>query len=157
MSIGGGVVEKYQKPDFGGLVILTGRFVLLAVCTTANIVLNILCHLWPVEVTVDHFHGFIHALWPATWLSCSASIIFKQSVGSLGIQTLPLRKSIPSLYVTSMEIRLSRNPSSTALSYSPCQIKSSAAFEMISYSSHWLILTSGLSPTNWTDATMTSL
>ena len=41
--------------------IMSGSFVLLAVFTTANIVLNILSHLWPVEVSVDQFHGFIHA------------------------------------------------------------------------------------------------
>ena len=41
--------------------LVSGSFVLLAVFTTANIVLNILSHLWPVEVSVDHFHGFIHA------------------------------------------------------------------------------------------------
>ena len=41
--------------------LMSGSFVLLAVITTANIVLDILSHLWPVEVSVDQFHGFIHA------------------------------------------------------------------------------------------------
>ena len=41
--------------------LMSGSFVLLAVFTTANIVLDILSHLWPVEVSVDQFHGFIHA------------------------------------------------------------------------------------------------
>ena len=41
--------------------LMTGRFVLLVVFTTANIVLDILSHLWTVEVMVDHFHGIIHA------------------------------------------------------------------------------------------------
>ena len=41
--------------------LMSGSFVLLAVFTTANIVLNILIDLWPVEVSVDQFHGFIHA------------------------------------------------------------------------------------------------
>ena len=41
--------------------LITGRFVLLVVFTMANIVLDILSHFWLVEVTVDHFHGFIHA------------------------------------------------------------------------------------------------
>ena len=41
--------------------LMTGCFVLLAVFTTVNIILDILNHLWPVEVTVDHLHGFIHA------------------------------------------------------------------------------------------------
>ena len=41
--------------------LMTGCFVLLAVFRTANIVLDNLSHLWPVEVTVDHFHGFVHA------------------------------------------------------------------------------------------------
>ena len=40
---------------------MSGSFVLLAVFTTANIVLDILTHLWPVEVSVDQFNGFIHA------------------------------------------------------------------------------------------------
>ena len=41
--------------------LVSGSFVLLAVFTTANIVLDILSHLWPVEVSVDQFHGFIDA------------------------------------------------------------------------------------------------
>ena len=41
--------------------LMSGSFVLLAVFTTANIVLDILSHHWPVEVSVDHFHSFIHA------------------------------------------------------------------------------------------------
>ena len=41
--------------------LVSGSFLLLAVFTTANIVLDILSHLWPVEVSVDEFHGFIHA------------------------------------------------------------------------------------------------
>ena len=41
--------------------LMWGSFVLLAVFTTANIVLDILSHLWPVEVSVEEFHGFIHA------------------------------------------------------------------------------------------------
>ena len=38
-----------------------GRLIFLAVLTTTHIVLNILSHLGPVEVMVDHFRGFIHA------------------------------------------------------------------------------------------------
>ena len=41
--------------------LMSGSFVLLGVFTTANIVLDILSHLWPVEVSVDQFQGFIHA------------------------------------------------------------------------------------------------
>ena len=41
--------------------LMSGRFVLLAVFTTTKIVLDILSHFWPVEVSVDQFHGFIHA------------------------------------------------------------------------------------------------
>ena len=41
--------------------LMSGSFILLAVFTTANIVLDVLSHLWPVEVSVDQFHGFIHA------------------------------------------------------------------------------------------------
>ena len=41
--------------------LMSGSFVLLAVITTANIVLDILSHLWPGEVSVDQFHGFVHA------------------------------------------------------------------------------------------------
>ena len=44
-----------------GMPLMMGRLVLLAVLTTANIVLDILSHLWPVEGTVNHFHGFSHA------------------------------------------------------------------------------------------------
>ena len=41
--------------------LMSRSFVLLAVFTTANIVLDIFSHLWPVEVSDDQFHGFIHA------------------------------------------------------------------------------------------------
>ena len=41
--------------------LMSGSFVLLDIFTTANLVLNILSHLCPVEVSVDQFHGFIHA------------------------------------------------------------------------------------------------
>ena len=41
--------------------LMMGRSILLALFTTANLVLDILSHLLLVEVTVDHFHGFIHA------------------------------------------------------------------------------------------------
>ena len=40
---------------------MSGSLVLLAVFTTANIVLDILSHLWPVEVSVYQFLGLIHA------------------------------------------------------------------------------------------------
>ena len=41
--------------------LMSESFVPLADFTTANIVLDILGHLWLVEVSVDQFHGFIHA------------------------------------------------------------------------------------------------
>ena len=41
--------------------LVTRGLVLLAVITTANKVLDISGHAWPVEVPVDQLHGFIHA------------------------------------------------------------------------------------------------
>ena len=39
---------------------MSGSLVPVAVFTTMKIVLTILSHFWPVEVSVDQFHGLIH-------------------------------------------------------------------------------------------------
>ena len=131
--------------------LMSGSFVLLAVFTTANIVLDFLRHFWPVEVSVDQFHCFIHAHMAGHTAVVLALHYQFAKRGITGNPDFALAEEYPIFVRDKRSNTPLKGSIIAALSYSSCQIESLFALETISSSSHLLIFTPGRSPWNWTD------
>ena len=131
--------------------LMSGSFVLLAVFTTANIVLDILSHLWPVEVSVDQFHGFIHADVAG---HVAVMLALHNQFAEQGITGDP-DFTFAEEYPIFVRERRSYTPLNGTIFRSffvqPLPIESLFALETISSFSHLIIFTMDRSPWNWTD------
>ena len=131
--------------------LMSGSFVLLAVFTTANIVLDILSHLWPVEVSVNQFHGFIHAHMAG---HSAVMLALHYQFAEQGITEDPdfaFAEEHPIFVRNKRSYTPLKGTIFRSFVVQLLPIESLFALETISSSSHLLIFTTGRSPWNWTD------
>ena len=131
--------------------LVLGSFVHLAGFTTANIVLDILSHLWPVEFSVDQFHGFIHAHMAGhTAVMLALHYQFAER-GITGDPDFAFAEEHPIFVHDKRSYMPLKGTLFRSFLVQLFLIESLFALETISSSSHLLIFTMGRSHWNWTD------